>query len=112
MDVALPDHLEVADHVGGGGAEHVVLPVGQSLAWSHHDALPGVDAQGVQVLHVAHGDAVVVGVPHHLVLHLLPALQALVNDQLAGVGKGLSGQCAHLSWVFCKPRTLKWEVCN
>ena len=34
-----------------------------------------MDAQGIEVLHVADGDTVVEAIAHHLVLYLLPALQ-------------------------------------
>ena len=37
------------------------------------DGVAGVDAHRVEVLHVADGDAVVVGVAHHFVLDLFPA---------------------------------------
>ena len=38
--------------------------------------------QRVEILHVAHGDAVVPAVAHHLVLDLLPAAQVLVDQDL------------------------------
>ena len=38
-------------------------------AGAHHDGLAGVDAHGVEVLHVTHRNAVVVAVAHHLRKH-------------------------------------------
>ena len=47
------------------------------------DRVAGVDAERVDVLHRAHGDARVVGVAHDLVLDLLPADEALLDHDLA-----------------------------
>ena len=58
---------------------------------SHHDALARMDAQRVEVLHVADGDAVVVAVAHHLVLYLLPASQRLLHQHLRREREGLLG---------------------
>ena len=41
-----------------------------------------MDAQRVEVLHVADSDAVVIAVAHHLILDLLPTLQALLYKHL------------------------------
>ena len=67
----------------------LVLFVGERLAWRHHDAVTGVDAHGVYVLHVANGDAVVGGVAHHLVLDLFPAHKRAFDEHLVD---GTGGQ--------------------
>ena len=46
-----------------------------------------MDADGVQVLHVADGDDVALGVTHDLVLDLLPAGDALLHQNLVNGGK-------------------------
>ena len=46
-----------------------------------------MDAHGVDVLHIADGDGGVVGVPHHLVLDFLVALDALFNEHLVDGGE-------------------------
>ena len=46
-----------------------------------------MDADGVEVLHVADGDAVAGGVAHDLVLDLLPASDALFDQALADAGE-------------------------
>ena len=51
---------------------------------------------------LAHRDAVVVGVPDHLVLDLLPALERLVNDHLAGVRERGLGQLRQLPVAVCE----------
>ena len=83
-------------------AEEMVFVVGEGLAGGHHDALAGVDAQRVEILHVADGDAVVIAVAHHLVLNLLPAAQGLLDQHLRGEGEGLAGDGLELLLVFAE----------
>ncbi len=64
------------------GAQHLVFHVGERQAGGDDDAVAGVYAHRVDVLHVADGDAVVVAVAHHLVLHFLPARDALLDEDL------------------------------
>mmetsp|Transcript_13563 Transcript_13563/g.24040 ORF Transcript_13563/g.24040 Transcript_13563/m.24040 type:complete len:838 (+) Transcript_13563:2027-4540(+) len=103
LDVALAHDAEVAHHLHGRLAQHVVLVVRQRLAGRQHDGVPRVHAEGVEVLHVAHGDAVVGRVAHHLVLHLLPPAQVLVDDHLVGAGEGLGHGLAQLLLVLGEP---------
>ncbi len=58
-----------------------------------------MDTQGVEVLHVAHGDAVVVCVTDDLVLDLLPALERLLDQNLGREGQGPGGHVAELLLV-------------
>ena len=46
-----------------------------------------MDAQRVEILHIADRDTVVKTVTHHLVLHLLPATEALLNQYLRREGE-------------------------
>src|SRR5437762_7194214 len=73
----------------GDRAQQLILGVIERLRRRHHDRVAGVDAHGVDVLHVAYRDAVVAGVAHHLVLDLLPALETLL-DQYLGDAAGES----------------------
>lgn len=41
-------------HLDGGGSEHEVLAVAEGLGWSHDDRVPGVHAQRIEILHIAH----------------------------------------------------------
>ena len=53
LDVALTHHAQVPDDLDSRGPEDVILPVGERLAGRDHDGLARMDAQRVQVLHVA-----------------------------------------------------------
>ncbi len=92
LDVALTDDAKVADHADGGLTQLHVLAVGEGLGGGDDDRVTGVDTQGVEVLHVADGDAVVEAVAHDLVLDLLPAAEVLVDEDLLGAAEGLSGE--------------------
>ena len=82
LDVALADDAEVPRRANGDGAQQLVLGVVQRLRRRHDDRLARVDPHGIEVLHVAHGDAVVGRVTDDLVLDLLPAAQALLDQHL------------------------------
>ena len=57
-----------------------------------------MDAQRVEILHVADGDAVVIPVAHHLVFHFLPAAEALLHQHLRREGESLLYQ--HVQFLF------------
>ena len=83
LDVAAALDAERPDDGQGRAAQPLVDRVGQGLDRRHDDRIAGVDAQRIDVLHRAHGDARVVGIAHHLVLDLLPADEALLDHDLA-----------------------------
>ena len=86
--VTFAHNADMADNLDGELAQLVVVAVRERLRRSHYDTLAGVDAQRVEVLHVADRDAVVVLVAHHLIFHFLPAFQALLDQNL-----GREAQC-------------------
>ena len=88
----------MADDVDGDLAQEMVFVVGQGLRRSDHDALAGVDAERVEILHVTDRDAVVVAVAHDFVFDLFPAAQRLLDEDLRGEGEGLAGH--RLQFVF------------
>ena len=75
----------MADNLDGEFAQQVDVVVVQGLARCHHDALSGMYAQRVKVLHVADRDAVVVAVANHLELDLLPTLERLLYQHLGRI---------------------------
>ena len=56
--------------------------VGQGLHGGDHDAVTRMDAERVNVLHGADGNAGVFGIAHHLVFDLLPANEAALDHHL------------------------------
>ncbi len=79
-----------------------MIVVGECKARSAYYALPCVYAHGIQVLHVADDDAVVVAVPHHLVLVLFPSEDRFLDEDLvyAGVGKTPGTDLLQLGFVI------------
>ena len=63
-------------------AQHLVFLVRECLAWRDDDAVAGVRAHRVDVLHVADGDAVARAVPHDLVLDFLPTDERFLQQHL------------------------------
>ena len=80
----------------------MVLAVGEGLRGGDNDALAGMDAQRVEVLHVADGDAVVVTVAHHLILDLFPPLERLLDEELVGIVESLGGEGTQLLLVVAE----------
>ena len=82
LHVAAALDAQRADDAQRAVAQHLVLAVGERLARGHHDRVARVHAHRVDVLHVADGDGRVVAVADHLVLDLLVALDALLDEHL------------------------------
>ena len=59
-----------------------MVAVGKRLRGRDHDRIAGVHAHGVEIFHVADGDAGVSPVAHHLVLDLLPSPQGALDEDL------------------------------
>ncbi len=71
---------DLADDGERGVAHELVFLVGQRLGGGDGDGVAGVDAHGVEVLDGADDDDVVGRVAHDLHLELLPAEEALLDE--------------------------------
>ena len=87
LDIAAALDLKGADHLQRAVAQHVILLIGERLRRTHDNRIPGVNAHGIQVFHVADGDGGVVSIAHHLILDLFVALDALLDQDLADRGE-------------------------
>ena len=63
-----------------------------------------MDAQRVEILHVTHGDTVVVAVTHYLVFYFLPAFQRFLHQHLWREGKGLFGEFIQFVLIVTEAR--------
>ena len=79
--------------------------IAQCLRWSHYDALAGMDAQRIEVLHITYRDAIVIAVAHHFVFDFLPSFQRFFNQDLRRKGEGLFSQTIQLFVVRTETRT-------
>ena len=105
LHVTLADDADVAYNLDGQRTQLVVVGVAQRLTGCHDDALTRMDAQRVEVLHVTHGDAVVIAVTHNLVLYLLPALERLLHEHLWREREGFFCQTVQLFLIVAEART-------
>ena len=80
----------------------MIFRVGQRLRRSNDYRLAGVNAQRVEVLHVAHRYTVIVTVAHNLILYLFPAFQALLNKHLWREGKRFLCQFVEFFFVVAE----------
>ena len=95
LAVAAALHAQLVDDFQRGGAEHLVLLVGEGDGGGDDDGVAGVHAHRVQVLHGAHGDGVALAVAHHLELDFLPPGDGLLHQNL-----GDGGQCQAVGGHF------------
>src|SRR5919198_4253403 len=82
LDVAAALDAERADDPQRRGAQLLVLLVAERLRGRDDDRIPRMHAHRVEVLHVADGDGGVARVAHDLVLDLLPAGEAALDEHL------------------------------
>ena len=94
----------MADDLDRQGAELVVFTVGECLRRSYDNALAGMDAQWVEILHVAHGDAIVVPVAHNFIFNLFPSFKALLDEYLWRERESLLAESVELCLVVGKTR--------
>ena len=76
-------HADRADDRDGAVAHLLIFLVGQRLNGGNGDRVAGVDAHRVEVFDRADDDHVVGAVAHQLQLELLPAVEALLDQNLA-----------------------------
>ena len=83
LRVAAAFDAELADNAKRCTAEHLVFMVRQRLRRRNDDGIARMDADRVEVFHVADGDAVVMAIAHDFVLDFLPAGNAALDEDLA-----------------------------
>ena len=102
LHVALAHDADMTHDADGQFTQFVIFAVGEGLGGGDDNRFTSVDAEWVEVFHVAHGDAVVETVAHHFVFHLFPALQTFLNEDLGREGEGFFGQVGELFLVVAK----------
>ena len=113
LHVAFADDAHVPDDFDGQFAQLVVFGIRERLRRSHHDALAGMDAQRVEVLHVADRYAVVETVANNLVLDLFPAFERFLDQNLRRICESLAGQRFELGDIVAEAGTQTAErVCR
>ena len=109
LDVTLANNTKMSDNLDGSTSEHVVLLIAQGLTGGNDNGVTSVNTKRIKVLHVAHGNTVVVGVTNDLIFEFLPALERLLDKDLRGEGKRSSGHVAELLLVVGETGTQTTE---
>lgn len=101
LHVAAAFDLQGTDQPQGAVAQQLILLVGQRLARSHHDRVARMDADRIDVFHIADRNGRIVVVADHLVFDLLIPLDALLDQHLMhrGEGKRIAHHLAQLRLV-------------
>ena len=92
----------MANNLDGKSTQLVILTVVECLGGGNDNGFSGVDAQWVEVFHIANRDTVVIAVAHHFILNLFPTLQTLLYQHLRREGKSLFGQDIEFLFVVGK----------
>ena len=92
LHITLTDNANMANNLDGERTQLMIFTVGERLRGSDDYRLSGMDAKRIEVLHVAHRNAVVIAVAHYLVLDFLPSLQALLHQDLGRERESLLSQ--------------------
>ena len=87
LDIAATLNSQRANQLQGGVAEHLVFLVCQRLGGTHYDGVAGVNANRIQIFHVADGNGGIIGIPHNFVFDFLIALDALFHQNLVNRGE-------------------------
>ena len=82
LHIAAAGDLQLPDDLDRAVVEHLQVCVAQAQDRGHDDAVSGVHAHGIHVLHAADRDRLVVAVPHDLELDLLVSADALFDQHL------------------------------
>ena len=109
LDVALADDIEMPHDLDGILVQEVQLFLCQALRGRDDDALARMDAQRVEVLHVADDQAAVLRVADDLELDLFPALERLLHQHLRCEGEGLGGRGDELRLIVAEAGTQSTE---
>ena len=99
----------MTDNLNRQGTQLVVFAVAERLTWCYNDGLTRMDPQGVEILHVADGDTVIVLVAHHFVLYFLPTFQRLLNKHLRRERESLFGLSLQLLLIVAESRAQSAE---
>ena len=102
LHVAFADDAYMAHDLDGEFAQIVVVLVRQGLRGSHHDRFAGVDAERIEILHVADRYAVVEAVADHFVFHFLPSFERFLHQHLWRERQSFFCQLDQLSLVVAE----------
>ncbi len=93
------------DDSDGQAAQLVKLGIRQCLRRSHHDTLAGMDSERIEVFHITHRNAIVVGVTYDFIFDFFPALQRFFDQQLRRISKRFFGEHFQFGRIIAESRS-------
>ena len=82
LRVAAAFDIQLTDDAERRTAQHLIVMIGQRLRRCDDDAVSRMNTDGIEVLHAADRDAVVVAVTHDFILNFFPTGNASFNEHL------------------------------
>ena len=82
LRVAAAFDIQLTDDAERRTAQHLIVMIGQRLRRCDNDAVSRMNTDGIEVLHAADRDAVVVAVTHDFILNFFPTGNASFNEHL------------------------------
>ena len=80
-------NLQLTDNVQRRSTEHLILFISKGLGRSYYNTVTGMDADRVNIFHVADGNYIACAVTHYLVLDLFPSCNAALYQNLSYTGE-------------------------
>mmetsp|Transcript_32514 Transcript_32514/g.55402 ORF Transcript_32514/g.55402 Transcript_32514/m.55402 type:complete len:366 (-) Transcript_32514:1635-2732(-) len=105
LNVTFSNNAQMFDNPNGSLTKHVVLFIRHGLRRRHHNTVSSVNTQRIEVLHVTNSHAVVVHIPHHLILNLFPSQHTLLNENLRTCCQSLFGILTQVSLINANATT-------
>ena len=102
LRVAAAFDIQFTDDAERRTAQHLIVMIGQRLRRCNNDAVSRMYTDGIEVLHVADRDAVVIAVTHDFILNFFPTGNAALDEHLAdhAVLKSLDDRFDKFFFVF------------
>lgn len=88
LDVTLSYDPEMPDSPERYISELLMISIRECLTRCNHYTLTSMYAHGIDILHITHGDTVIIHITDDFVLELFPSDETLIDDDLMRVGKG------------------------
>ncbi len=92
----------MADNLYRKVTQILAVVIGKCLCRSDYDTFTCMYSEGVEVLHIADRDTVVITVAHHFILNFLPSFERFLNKDLRREREGFACDFLKLSLVVAE----------
>ena len=87
LHITAARNIQFMDNTESRGPKHLVFLISQRLRRSYNDAVSCMDADRIDIFHIAYGDAASIAVAHHFIFNFLPSGDAALHQHLMRAGK-------------------------